>query len=142
MKVENDGNGGAHNYYPVHGQSRESFKTMLDEARETAYESLDDSVREEYRSLLINNPYAKSTALEWVITELLNEHLCLKEMRRHLEVQGRQSSMRATKKESTSVQKRSPPKRTSDVPQEQNRDRCRAASGSQRPTRTRSHESP
>jgi len=84
MKVENDGNGGAHNYYPVHGQSRESFKTMFDEACDSAYESLDDSVREEYKSLLINNPYAKSTALEWVITELLNEHLCLKDMRRLL----------------------------------------------------------
>jgi len=84
MKVENDGNGGAHNYYPVHGQSRESFKIMFDEACDSAYESLDDSVREEYRSLLINNPYAKSTALEWVITELLNEHLCLKDMRRLL----------------------------------------------------------
>jgi len=84
MKVENDGNGGAHNYYPVHGQSKESFRTMLDEAQEKAYESLDDSVREEYRSLLINNPHAKSTALEWVITELLNEHLCLKDMRRLL----------------------------------------------------------
>ena len=84
MKVENDGNGGAHNYYPFHGQSKESFRTMLDEAQEKAYESLDDSVREEYRSLLINNPYAKSTALEWVITELLNEDLCLKEMRKNL----------------------------------------------------------
>ena len=84
MKVENDGNGGAHNYYPVHGQSNESFRTMLDEAQEKAYESLDDSVREEYRSLLINNPHAKSTALEWVITELLNEDLCLKDMRRLL----------------------------------------------------------
>ena len=84
MKVENDGNGGAHNYYPFHGQSKESFRTMLDEAKEEAYESLDDSVREEYRSLLINNPHAKSTALEWVITELLNEDLCLKEMRKNL----------------------------------------------------------
>jgi len=84
MKVENDGNGGAHNYYPFHGQSKESFRTMLDEAQEKAYESLDDSVREEYKSLLINNPYAKSTALEWVITELLNEDLCLKDMRRLL----------------------------------------------------------
>lgn len=84
MKVENDGNGGAHNYYPVHGQSKESFRAMLDEAQEKAYESLDDSVREEYRSLLINNPHAKSTALEWVITELLNEHLCLKDMRKTL----------------------------------------------------------
>lgn len=84
MKVENDGNGGAHNYYPFHGQSKESFRTMLDEAQEKAYESLDDSVREEYRSLLINNPHAKSTALEWVITEVLNEDLCLKEMRKTL----------------------------------------------------------
>ena len=84
MKVENDGNGGAHNYYPVHGQSKESFRAMLDEACDSAYESLDDSVREEYKSLLINNPYAKSTALEWVITELLNEHLCLKDMRKTL----------------------------------------------------------
>ena len=84
MKVENDGNGGAHNYYPFHSQSKESFRTMLNEAQEEAYESLDDSVREEYRSLLINNPHAKSTALEWVITELLNEHLCLKDMRRLL----------------------------------------------------------
>jgi len=84
MKVENDGNGGAHNYYPFHGQSKESFRTMLDEAQEKAYESLDDSVREEYRSLLIDNPHAKSTALEWVITELLNEDLCLKEMRKNL----------------------------------------------------------
>ena len=84
MKVENDGNGGSHNYYPFHGQSKESFRTMLDEAQEKAYESLDDSVREEYRSLLINNPHAKSTALEWVITELVNEHLCLKEMRKTL----------------------------------------------------------
>ena len=84
MKVENDGNGGAHYFYPLRGQSTESFRTMLDEVENSAYESLDDSVREEYKSLLINNPHAKSTALEWVITELLNEDLCLKDMRRLL----------------------------------------------------------
>ena len=84
LKVENDGNGGAHNYYPVHGQSRESFRTMLDEAKRSAYESLDDSIREEYRSLLINNDFATDFALEYVITELLNEHLCLRDMRKLL----------------------------------------------------------
>ena len=84
MKVENDGNGGAHNFYPVHGQSKESFRTMLDKTKDAAYESLDDSVREEYKSFLINGEHATSFALEYVITELVNEDLCLKEMRRHL----------------------------------------------------------
>ena len=84
MKVENDGNGGAHHFYPLRGQSAESFRTMLDEVKNSAYESLSDSVREEYKSLLINGEHATSFALEYVVTELLNEDLCLKDMRRLL----------------------------------------------------------
>jgi len=84
MKVENDGNGGAHRFYPVHGQSRESFRAISDEVKSEAYESLGDDIREEYKSLLINNDGATDFALEYVVTELLNEHLCLREMRRHL----------------------------------------------------------
>ena len=57
---------------------------MLDEAKRSAYESLDDSIREEYKSLLINNDGATSIALEYVITDLLNEHLCLRDMRKML----------------------------------------------------------
>ena len=84
MKVENDGNGGSHNFYPVHGQSKESFRAISDEVKSEAYESLGDDIREEYKSLLINNPYAESTALEFVVTDVLNEHLCLKDMRKLL----------------------------------------------------------
>ena len=84
MKVENDGNGGTHNYYPVHGQSKESFRAMLDESCKEAYESLDDDIREQYKSILINGDHALTFSLEYVITELLNEHLCLKEMRKKL----------------------------------------------------------
>jgi hypothetical protein len=84
MKVENDGNGGAHNYYPVHGQSKESFRAMLDDSCKEAYESLDDDIRERYKSILINGDHALTFSLEYVITELLNEHLCLKEMRKKL----------------------------------------------------------
>jgi hypothetical protein len=84
MKVENDGNGGAHNYYPVHGQSKESFRAMLDDSCKEAYESLDDDIRERYKSILINGDHALTFSLEYVITELLNEHLCLKDMRKTL----------------------------------------------------------
>ena len=84
MKVENDGNGGAHNFYPVHGQSRESFKAMLDDSCKEAYESLGDDIRERYKSILINGDHALTFSLEYVVTELLNEHLCLKDMRKLL----------------------------------------------------------
>ena len=84
MKVENDGNGGAHRFYPVHGQSRESFRAISDEVKSEAYESLGDDIREEYKSLLINNYGATDFALEYVVTELLNEHLCLRDMRKLL----------------------------------------------------------
>jgi len=84
MKVENDGNGGAHNYYPFHGQSKESFRTMLDDSCKEAYESLSDDIRERYKSILEKGNHNLSFSLDYVITELVNEHLCLKEMRKTL----------------------------------------------------------
>ena len=84
MKVENDGNGGAHHFYPLRGQSTESFRTMLDESCKEAYESLGDDIRERYKSILIRGDHALDFSLEYVVTELLNEHLCLKEMRKNL----------------------------------------------------------
>ena len=84
MKVSNDGNGGAHNYYPFHGQSKESFRTMLNESFKKAYESLDDRIRERYKSILEKEGHDLNFSLDYVITELVNEHLCLKEMRKTL----------------------------------------------------------
>ena len=84
MKVENDGNGGAHNYYPFHGQSKEPFRTMLADSCKEAYESLGDDIRERYKSILEKGNHNLSFSLDYVITELVNEHLCLKEMRKTL----------------------------------------------------------
>ena len=84
MKVSNDGNGGAHNYRPLHSQSNESFRTMLNESFKKAYESLDDRIRERYKSILEKGDHDLSFSLDYVITELVNERLCLEQMRKDM----------------------------------------------------------
>ena len=57
---------------------------MLDDSCKEAYESLSDDIRERYKSILEKGNHNLSFSLDYVITELVNEHLCLKEMRKTL----------------------------------------------------------
>ena len=95
MIATNDGRGGANHYYDMRGQSRPSFKRMYDACEENAYEFVtsrrsiffrghtDKEFKDEINAYE-NNTRSKSGLLDLLIEYLVNEHMCLKEMKRQL----------------------------------------------------------
>ena len=95
MITTNDGRGGANHYYGMRGQSRPSFNRMYDACEENAYEFVtsrrsiffpgytDKQFKDEINAYE-NNTRSKSGLLDLLIEYLVNEHMCLKEMKRQL----------------------------------------------------------
>ena len=95
MITTNDGRGGANHYYGMRGQSRPSFNRMYDACEENAYEFVtsrrsiffpehtDKQFKNEINAYE-NNTRSKSGLLDLLIEYLVNEHMCLKEMKRRL----------------------------------------------------------
>ena len=95
MITTNDGRGGANHYYSMRGQSRPSFNRMYDACEEDAYEFVtsrrsiffpehtDKQFKDEINAYE-NNTRSKSGLLDLLIEYLVNEHMCLKEMKRQL----------------------------------------------------------
>jgi|TARA_R100000008_G_scaffold36762_1_gene20943 hypothetical protein len=95
MITTNDGRGGANHYYGMRGQSRPSFNRMYDACEENAYEFVtsrrsiffpeytDEQFKNEINAYE-NNTRSKSGLLDLLIEYLVNEHMCLKEMKRQL----------------------------------------------------------
>ena len=98
MIATNDGRGGANHYYCMRGQSRPSFKRMYDACEENAYEFVtsrrsvffpkytDEEFKNEINAYE-NNTRSKSGLLDLLIEYLVNEHMCLKEMKRRLKAE-------------------------------------------------------
>ena len=98
MITTNDGRGGANHYYGMRGQSRPSFNRMYDACEENAYEFVtsrrsiffpghtDKQFKNEINAYE-NNTRSKSGLLDLLIEYLVNEHMCLKEMKRRLKAE-------------------------------------------------------
>ena len=98
MITTNDGRGGANHYYGMRGQSRPSFNRMYDACEENAYEFVtsrrsiffpghtDKQFKDEINAYE-NNTRSKSGLLDLLIEYLVNEHMCLKEMKRRLKAE-------------------------------------------------------
>ena len=80
MKVSNDGQGGPNQYYHTNGQSSEEFKRQFERAIIIGENYIKDS-REEGWQEWISKLAGTSELLDWLVSDLLNEHLTLKEMR-------------------------------------------------------------
>jgi len=83
MKVENDGQGGPNQYYHTSGQSSEEFKRQFEQAIKIGENYIKDS-REEGWEEWINKLAGTSELLDWLVSDLLNEHFILKEMRTNM----------------------------------------------------------
>ena len=83
MKVSNDGQGGPNQYYHTSGQSPEEFKRRFERAIILGENYIKDS-REEGWEEWINKLAGTSELLDWLVSDLLNEHLALKEMRANM----------------------------------------------------------
>ena len=80
MKVSNDGQGGPNQYYHTSGQSPEEFKRRFERAIILGENYIKDS-REEGWEEWIHKLAGTSELLDWLVSDLLNEYLTLKEMR-------------------------------------------------------------
>jgi hypothetical protein len=80
MKVSNEGHGGPNQYYHTNGQSSEEFKRQFERAIIIGENYIKDS-REEGWQEWISKLAGTSELLDWLVSDLLNEHLTLKEMR-------------------------------------------------------------
>ena len=80
MKVSNDGQGAPNQYYHTKGQSSDEFKRQFEQAIKIGENYIKDS-REEGWEEWINKLAGTSELLDWLIGDLMNEHLTLKEMR-------------------------------------------------------------
>ena len=80
MKVSNDGQGGPNQYYHTSGQTSLSFEKYFDRAIKIGEDYIKDS-REEGWEEWINKLAGTSELLDWLVSDLLNEYLTLKEMR-------------------------------------------------------------
>ena len=80
MKVSNDGNGTSNQYYHTSGQSSEEFKRKFERAIIIGENYIKDS-REEGWQEWISKLAGTSELLDWLVSDLLNEYLTLKEMR-------------------------------------------------------------
>ena len=87
LNVENDGRGACNNYWNTKDQTTEEGRKMLDECRQHAHEFLKenrDLTMEVDGETIDMSDMPDSELLDWLITDLVNEHLCLKEMRKSL----------------------------------------------------------
>ena len=87
LNVDNAGRGASHKYWSVKEQEQEETKKILDECRQHAYEFLkaNRALTMEVDGETIDlSDMPDSELLDWLITDLVNEHLCLKEMKRCL----------------------------------------------------------
>ena len=80
MKVANDGKGAPNQYYHTSGQTSLSFEKYFDRAIKIGEDYIKDS-REEGWEEWINKLAGTSELLDWLVSDLLNEYLTLKEMR-------------------------------------------------------------
>ena len=80
MKVSNEGHGGPNQYYHTNGQSSEEFKRQFERAIIIGENYIKDS-REEGWQEWISKLAGTSELLDWLVSDLLNEYLTLKEMR-------------------------------------------------------------
>ena len=87
LNVDNDGRGACHRYGGVKDQTPEEKKRVLDECSQHAYEFLKANrnlTMEVDGETIDMSDMPESELLDWLITDLVNEHLCLKEMKRCL----------------------------------------------------------
>ena len=87
LNVDNDGRGACHRYGGVKDQTPEEKKRVLDECSQHAYEFLKANrnlTMEVDGETIDMSDMPESELLDWLITDLVNEHLCLKEMRKCL----------------------------------------------------------
>ena len=87
LNVENDGRGACNNYWNTKDQTTEEGRKMLDECRQHAYEFLKSNralTMEVDGETIDLSDMPDSELLDWLIADLVNEHLCLKEMKRCL----------------------------------------------------------
>ena len=87
LNVDNAGRGASHKYWSVKEQEQEETKKILDECRQHAYEFLkaNRALTMEVDGVTIDmSDMPDSELLDWLIADLVNEHLCLKEMKRCL----------------------------------------------------------
>ena len=80
MKVSNDGQGAPNQYYHTNGQSSEEFKRQFEQAIKIGENYINDSREEGWEEWIIKLA-GTSELLDWLIGDLMNEHLTLKEMR-------------------------------------------------------------
>ena len=81
MKVSNEGHGSCHNYYHTHGQSREAFMEQFHRAIRIGNDYVRGQESKEEWDNFTHKLEGTSELLDWLITDLMNEHLILKEMR-------------------------------------------------------------
>ena len=87
LNVDNAGRGASHKYWSVKEQEQEETKKILDECRQHAYEFLKANralTMEVDGETIDMSDMPDSELLDWLIADLVNEHLCLKEMKRCL----------------------------------------------------------
>jgi len=87
LNVENDGRGACNNYWNTKDQTTEEGRKMLDECRQHAYEFIKanhDMTMDVDGETIDLSDMPDSELLDWLIADLVNEHLCLKEMKRCL----------------------------------------------------------
>ena len=80
MKVSNDGHGAPNQYYHTSGQSHEEFKKQFDRAIQIGTDYIRES-RDDTWDKWSHELAGTSELLDWLVSDLLNEHLTLKEMR-------------------------------------------------------------
>ena len=81
MKVENTIQGGANQYYHTHGQSREAFLEQFHCAIGIGSDYIRNKESKESWDKSTHKLEGTSELLDWLINDLMNEHLILKEMR-------------------------------------------------------------
>ena len=87
LNVDNAGRGASHKYWSVKEHGQEETKKILDECRQHAYEFLKANralTMEVDGETIDMSDMPDSELLDWLIADLVNEHLCLKEMKRCL----------------------------------------------------------
>ena len=81
MKVENDGHGGPNQYYHTSGQSHEEFMKQFNRAIGIGTDYVRCKESKERWEDWISKSAGTSELLDWLVNDLMNEHLILKEMR-------------------------------------------------------------
>lgn len=113
LKVFNSGRGNPNQYYHTHGQSHEAFMHEFHRALAIGVDYARDKESklsmEEYwnqdNSNLGDMTKSMTRSLDWLITDLMNEHLILKEMRNKMK---KQTLFYDTKKKKVFILKQRP----------------------------------